>query len=210
MAPRVLFALGDTMKTAHITYLIIALVLSIPGASFAGSKSPRMEKPRYRDADKNGVNELFRDGNGDGINDVSGKAYQHNFKFSDKDGDGKNDLFLDSNGDGVNDLVIGAQDKNGAGNRHTVIDFDGDGVNDITGKQYSSEKPSRGFIDEDGDGINDNAARENRVPGKEQNREKDIFTDEDGDGINDGRGFGRERRNKDIEKQGGRRRRGQK
>ena len=210
MAPRVLFALGDTMKTAHITYIIIALVLSIPGASFAGSKSPRMEKPRYRDADKDGVNDLFKDGNGDGINDVSGKAYQHNFKFSDKDGDGKNDLFLDSNGDGVNDLSVNTQNKKEADITHTVIDFNGDGVNDITGKKYSSEKSNREFVDEDGDGINDNTVRENRATGKEQSREKDIFTDEDGDGINDGRGFGRDRRNKDIEKQGGKRRRGQK
>jgi len=199
------------MKTAYITYLIIALVLSVPGASYAGGKSPGMEEPRYLDTDRDGINDLFRDGDGDGINDATGKAYRHNFKFADEDGDGKNDLFRDSDGDGVNDLAILAQDKRSADITHFVIDFDRDGVNDVTGKHYSFEEPGRVFfIDEDGDGINDNTSGRNSMPGKGQNPQYDKFTDEDGDGINDGRGFGRELRNKDSDKQGGRRRRGQK
>ena len=210
MAPRVLFVPGDTMKTSYLTYIIFALVLSVPGASFAGGKSPGLEEPRYLDTDRDGINDLFRDGDGDGINDVTGKAYRHNFTFADEDGDGKNDLFRDSDGDGVNDLTIGAQDEKSADITYFVIDFDGDGLNDVTGKHYSLEKPELLFIDEDGDGINDNTSMRNRMPEKGQNRQYDIFTDEDGDGINDGRGFGRELRNKDSDRRGGKRRQGQK
>jgi len=199
------------MKTAYITSIIIALVLSIPEAPFAGSKSPGMEEPQYRDANRDGINDLFRDADGDGVNDITGNAYRHNFKFTDEDGDGKNDLFQDSDGDGINDLAIGVQDEKSADITHFVIDFDGDGVNDVTGKHYSFEKQGRVFfIDEDGDGINDNTSGRNSMPGKGQNPQYDKFTDEDGDGINDGRGFGRELRDKDSDKHGGRRRRGQK
>ena len=198
------------MKTAYMTYIIIALVLSVPGASFAGGKSPGMEEPRYLDTDRDGINDLFRDADGDGVNDVTGNAYRHNFKFADEDGDGKNDLFQDSDGDGINDLAIGAQDEKSADITHFFIDFDGDGINDVTGKHYLFKEPKRVFVDEDGDGINDNTSGRNSMPGKGQNPQYDKFTDEDGDGINDGRGFGRELRDKDSDKHGGRRKRGQK
>ena len=199
------------MKTAYMTYIIIALVLSIPGTSYAGSKSPGMEEPRYRDSDRDGLNDLFRDADGNGVNDVTGNAYRHKFKFADENGDGENDLFRDSDGDGINDLATGTQNEKSTDITHFVIDFDGDGINDVTGKHYSFEKQGRVFfIDEDGDGINDNTSGRYGIQEKGQYRQYDKFTDEDGDGINDGRGFGRELRDKDSDKHGGRRRRGQK
>jgi len=197
------------MKTTFMKYLIVALVLFIPGTLLAAGKSPVTQGTQYIDADKDGVNDMFRDADGDGVNDVNGKEYPHNFKFSDADGDGKNDLFRDSDGDGINDLTEGEQKGESANISNYVIDFNDDGVNDITGKSYSIENQGRpSFIDEDGDGINDNVSGRDIVPGKGQNRQYDKFTDEDGDGINDGRGFGREMRNNNPDKYGGRNRGG--
>ena len=85
----------------------------------------------YRDRDKNHVNDLFKDANGDGINDVTGKKYKHRFPFVDKNKDGINDIFIDINGDGFNDV------KNKLYRTlFKCIDYNRDGINDITGKRY--------------------------------------------------------------------------
>ena len=145
------------------------------------------EPLKYIDADKDNRNDIFRDANGDGVNDVTGLKYQHNFQFIDKNGDGINDIFKDENGDGVNDID---NKKSGAekGQYTEFLDADGDGINDITGKK----KEDRAFFkDEDGDGIDDAVQMEEMRQSMRQ-RGKDVFIDTDGDGINDGRDFSRE------------------
>jgi hypothetical protein len=78
----------------------------------------------------------FRDGDGDGRDDVSGKVYAHRFLFADQNKDGVNDLFVDRDGDGVNDLdaECGQSADGGCAN---VVDQDRNGVNDITGLRYT-------------------------------------------------------------------------
>lgn len=143
----------------------------------------------YIDADKDNHNDVFLDADGDGVNDVDGLRYRHNFQFVDKNGDGINDVFRDANGDGVNDLD---RKKTGAkkGEYREFLDADGDGVNDITGK---TQKDTAVFRDEDGDGIDD-AVQMTSMNQAMRQRGKDVFVDSDGDGINDGRDFSRERR----------------
>lgn len=154
----------------------------------------------FVDKDNNGINDLFADANGDGINDVTEKPYAHKFKFADKDKNKINDLFVDADGDGVNDLKIRFVDTDGDGINDNVIDTDGNRINDITGLKYSRKSLRgykfgfikeervlmRGFIDEDGDGLPD--FRQMRMrgagfppPGHDQ------FIDRDGDGIDDRR-----------------------
>ncbi len=87
----------------------------------------------YRDRDKNKINDLFRDANGDGINDITGKKYKHSFPFIDKNKDGINDVFIDVNGDGFNDVKSSFYRK-----LYKCIDFNHDGINDITGKRYKA------------------------------------------------------------------------
>lgn len=146
-----------------------------------GAETPSWSKPGFLDADRDGLNDRFRDANGDGIDDVSGNPYPHKFKYEDKDGDRRNDLFRDEDGDGVNDL---AGTKPGV---LLVLDHEGKKVNDITGARYTRTKLygdafgrikedaalARSFVDRDMDGIND------------------VFVDKDGDGICDGRALSR-------------------
>jgi len=107
----------------------------------------------YNDKNKDGINDLFQDANGDGMNDVTGKPYKFPFEFIDKNNDGMNDLFQDADGNGMNDLKPYFEDKDGDGINDNAIDVDRDGINDITGKPTT--KQDELFIDEDGDGIND-------------------------------------------------------
>lgn len=58
----------------------------------------------FVDANRDGINDRFRDAEGDGRDDVSGTPYPHRFAFADQNQDGSNDLFVDRDGDGVNDL----------------------------------------------------------------------------------------------------------
>lgn len=183
------------MKTTFLLILVLVFFGSSP--SWPAGKSPGYEKLGYRDDNNDGNNDLFRDNDGDGINDVTGKPYPHRYSYSDSDGDGRNDIFRDSDGNGINDLA----EKDAArmeGIFHSVIDFDENGINDVTGKQYQRYMGQRGFFDENADGIRD--TREVKSDGSLQDIEdvkgNDTFQDEDGDGINDGRGFGRDKRDR--------------
>ncbi|MCY3667809.1 MAG: hypothetical protein OXH81_19275, partial [Gemmatimonadetes bacterium] len=42
----------------------------------------------YVDADRDGINDRFRDQDGDGVNDLNGQPYPHHFPFLDEDEDG--------------------------------------------------------------------------------------------------------------------------
>lgn len=152
----------------------------------------------YVDRNRDGINDLFRDANGNGVDDVTKKAYPHRFRFEDANGDNINDLFTDADGDGVNDRDAEYVDRDGDGICDNVIDYDGDGVNDITGTKYSRTSLQGGrfgrvdedrgiihprFVDEDGDGMHDRHG----VTGRAQRSGMDFFVDEDGDGICDGR-----------------------
>lgn len=184
--------------------LLISMAMAAPALAddpaSPASDSPAVSVIGYVDADLNGLNDHFRDANGDGVNDVSHKPYQHHFRFVDLNRDGTNDLFVDQDGDGVNDLDARYKDADGDGICDNITDFDGDGINDITGEKYS-RKSLRGyrygrvdeerktvhrrFVDKDRDGMNDLIRRFHPPPGNEPRR--DHFIDEDGDGIADGR-----------------------
>ena len=188
--------------------LLIALgclLVSLPAngqENRAGAKNKGNKKPviGFVDVNRDGLNDRFRDANGDGIDDVSGKGYDHHFEFVDRNNDRVNDLFVDADGDGVNDLNARYLDKNGDGICDNIIDADGDGLNDITGLKYSKRTlqgyrfgriaeelrrmPAR-FVDEDGDGMNDLVERYFRLFEMNAERPFDRFVDEDGDGIDD-------------------------
>lgn len=190
------------MKT--ISYILLSfcfIAISEPGSLIAQSEAPTSQKApplSFPDKNKDGINDEFRDADGDGINDVTGKRYQHRFEFVDKNKDGRNDLWLDSDGDGVNDLHSKLSKKARSKRTNWVLDFDGDGKNDITGSVYqgrefegkrfgfideSTGKIQGKFMDENGNGIDD---RLERTDARRQ-RSRDMFIDEDGDGICDGR-----------------------
>lgn len=153
----------------------------------------------YVDAGRTGTNDRFRDADGDGVNDVSGKPYPHRFGYADQDNDGVNDLFTDADGDGVNDRDGRAVDLNGDGVCDNVLDQDADGRNDITGEAYDDQlkgwryglvdeeagQKASVFVDEDGDGTNDSWEAGNGRGN--HGAAVDLFIDEDGDGIADGR-----------------------
>ncbi len=163
------------------------------------------EKPiGFIDFDKNGINDLFCDANGDGINDVNNQKYDHNFKFVDNNSDKINDLYTDEDGDGVNDLSIKFVDYNNDGRNDNIIDSNNDWINDITGLLYNRRSLKGGrfgfileergiriedYLDKDGDGHHDDA--EFRGQGRGQ---MDRFIDMDGDGVSDGRGFRKHQR----------------
>jgi len=153
----------------------------------------------FTDKDKNGINDMFCDADGDGINDINKRKYAHKFVFVDENKDGVNDLWLDKDGDGVNDRLhkLSNGDRRNAGK--CIIDVDADGINDITGVKYDRNNFSGqkcGFIDEqsgkvlgkfldtDGNGIDD---RMEAGDGNRRGRQRDLFIDSDGDGICDGR-----------------------
>jgi hypothetical protein len=134
----------------------------------------------FVDVDADGVNDNFRDANGDGIVDMGvtygGYSYLMPHGFLDADGDGVNDLFQDGDGNGANDLDgrpylmgFGWVDADGDGINDGFIDANGDGISDLNGLPF--QQPF-GWTDADADGINDR------------------FVDENGDGINDVSGNG--------------------
>jgi hypothetical protein len=195
--------------------LLLALSVGAPPPVFAADApeevAPKPQKPvidravapgGYLDADRDGRNDHFRDADGDGVDDVSGRKYPHRFPFVDADGDGRNDLFRDLDGDGVNDLSAKLVDADGDGVCDNVIDYDGDGKNDVTGLSYTptslkgyrlgrvdEERATvhRRFRDKNGDGMNDLLRRLNLRGDGYRDRSSDSFIDEDGDGISDGR-----------------------
>ncbi|NKB68490.1 MAG: hypothetical protein GKR89_15625 [Candidatus Latescibacteria bacterium] len=183
----------------------IVFVLLLGALPIRADDEARLAAPvvGYTDADLDGANDRFRDANGDGVDEVSGKAYRHRFGFVDADENGINDLFVDQDGDGVNDLGARFVDADKDGVCDNIIDYDGDGVNDITGIEYDRRslrgfrfgrvdeerrKVHRRFVDEDGDGMNDLFRRFHPGPGHRPGM--DHFIDEDGDGIADGRRLG--------------------
>jgi len=188
------------MFAALIAGAFLLLLAAAPGSCGEG----KGDKPKFIgfvDRDRDGRNDLFRDENGDGINDVTGKPYPHRFKFEDKNGDKINDIFVDSDGDGVNDRGTKFVDRDRDGLNDNVIDYNRDGVNDITGLKYGRDSLNgyrfgfvdeehgihhRKFIDEDGDGMHDGYRS-----GRLRDSRFDYFIDRDGDGICDGRGFRR-------------------
>lgn len=176
----------ETFMKFGIAVFLAGLVIASP--SLAQEKTGN-EALKYIDADKDGRNDVFRDANGDGVNDITGLKYKHNFLFIDKNGDGINDIFRDANGDDVNDLDNKKTDAE-KGQYKKFLDEDRDGVNDITGKKKDDTAV---FKDEDGDGIDD-AVQIKAMKQSMRQHGKDVFIDTDGDGINDGRDFSLERR----------------
>lgn len=159
----------------------------------------------FVDKDKNGINDKFRDADGDGINDVTKKKYEHRFKFVDKNENKINDVFRDIDGDGVNDLNTKFVDEDEDGINDNVLDCDKDGVNDITGLKYDKDnlmgyrygiveeemrRIYRNFVDENGDGMHDAIARRCGFVDEVKNGTHDLFIDKNGDGICDGRQIG--------------------
>ncbi|NIA23854.1 MAG: hypothetical protein GWP03_06850, partial [Proteobacteria bacterium] len=104
-----------SMKRKMILCLLVLVIPMLLNAKIIG----------YRDRDKNRVNDLFRDANGDGINDITGKRYKHRFPFLDKNKDRINDYFIDMNGDGFNDTKSKLYRK-----MYPCIDYNRDGIND--------------------------------------------------------------------------------
>ena len=103
----------------------------------------------FADANHDGVNDLFRDVDGDGIDDVTGNLYLHLFPYCDNDHDGKNDYWQDADGDGRNDLY---RPGKRIGDYFLMLNLDGDdnGLNDVTGKRvtgYQVAKPFRSAVD---------------------------------------------------------------
>ncbi len=189
-----LFIFGGKMS-----YKILSLII-ILSSQIAFSQNNE-QQIGFIDLDKNGINDLFCDANGDGINDINNQKYNHNFRFIDKNMDNINDLFIDEDGDGVNDLSVKFIDNNNDGHNDNIIDSDNNWINDITGVIYNRRSLKGGrygfileerglriekYLDDDGDGHYDNI--EFRGRGKGQ---MDHFIDMDGDGVSDGRGFRR-------------------
>ncbi|MBN2105715.1 hypothetical protein JW835_16880 [bacterium] len=102
----------------------------------------------FEDTDHNGVNDHFADADGDGMNDVDGRPYEHTFQFQDKNKDGKNDLWADADGDGVNDLLSHFQKK-------AWIDINGDGIQDEGTGVLRGQALKKHVLDTNQDNIND-------------------------------------------------------
>jgi hypothetical protein len=191
----------SSLQVLVLMACIMLLILSFQTrVLYAGDKSPKHTIIGYADKNNDKKNDLFQDANGDGVNDVTGEKYDHQFAYRDDNGDGKNDLFQDADGDGVNDLKL--EPNNEKKHTQSSIDADGDGFNDITGANYGNLMSGKGFIDEDGDGFNDRTPADIKTNLNQFGKSQDRFIDEDGDGINDGRGFSRDRREKQLKETG--------
>ncbi len=179
----------------------------------------------WLDENRDGINDKFRDVNGDGINDITNERYPHKFQFIDKNGDGINDIFVDFDGDGVNDLNTNFIDKDKDSINDNILDYNKDGINDITGLRYKksnamgyrygiveeeAKRIYKKFIDENKDGMHDPIAR-SRFFDEDGDGINDRFIDKDGDGICDGRNFGQRKYQygKDNKGQGRQQRKGQ-
>lgn len=189
---------------SSIRATLASILVILAGTGFLHAQVEQKPPPEnaagFGDRDRDGVNDLFRDLDGDGINEVTGRPYSHGFAFADGDGDRVNDLWSDADGDGVNDLCARLDSATRSDIDANVLDTDRDGANDVTGSAYQGEDYSGheyGFIDErsgrsgsalldeDGNGIDDRLERMRRG---ERMHDRDFFIDEDGDGICDGRG----------------------
>ena len=192
---------GVLMALWFLASLAVAQLAAPPPADQQDTSDKKEPLLGFVDADRDGINDRFRDADGDGRDDVSGKAYPHRFAFADQNKDGINDLFVDRDGDGVNDLNAdcGQSEDGGCAN---VVDQDRNGVNDITGLHYTRNslrgyrygriaeelrQPLPRFVDQDGDGMNDLIQRFFNHMEMDGHPPFDRFIDEDGDGINDNR-----------------------
>lgn len=172
------------MKKEIIFYLVILMVPMLLNAKIVG----------YHDRDKNHINDLFKDANGDGINDITGKRYKHRFPFIDKNKDGINDFFIDTNGDGINDVKSKLYRK-----LYPCIDYNNDGINDITGKRYKKMskkiktllKVSK-WVDVDRNSSENSKTRYKKSTARVYGKGKyDTFIDKNKNGIDDRRESGK-------------------
>jgi hypothetical protein len=134
-----------------VTLLAAAAVWGLAGPAYPQEEGANsLSTPfGFADANHDGSNDLFRDANGDGIDDVTAKLYLHLFPYCDNDHDGKNDYWQDADGDGKNDLYLPGKR---IGNYFLMLylDADDDGLNDVTGKRVPGSriaKPFRGAAD---------------------------------------------------------------
>lgn len=149
----------------------------------------------YQDSDYDGFNDLFRDANGDGINDVTSQPYQHHFKFEDKNKDGLNDLWIDRDGDGVNDLMFVQLKRKGIRSETPWVDRDGDGIQDPGIEPRYKVALNEFVLDMNHDGKNDITGIEFKKDNTmgyrfgciDEDRDKEIkkFLDKNGDGMHD-------------------------
>jgi hypothetical protein len=137
---------GFTMVRSVLVALAAVAVWGLAGPAYPQEESPnRLSAPfGFADANHDGINDLFRDADGDGIDDVTGKVYLHVFPYCDSDHDGKNDYWQDADGDGKNDLYLPGKR---IGNYFLVLALDGDddGLNDVTGKRIPGYKMALPF-----------------------------------------------------------------
>lgn len=182
------------MNTRQIKLSLMVISLLLPSIFLGQSENP---SPiiGYQDADRDGFNDLFRDANGDGINDVTNLLYPHQFQFEDKNKDGLNDLWLDRDGDGVNDLMFDLLHKRGVRAETPWVDRDGDGIQDENiGPKFKADL-KQFVLDMNGDGRNDitgieffsDNAMGYRYGCIDEDHSKQIpkFRDQDGDGMHD-------------------------
>lgn len=170
-------------------FFIAVILLAAIGLNGASSKEDASLFLGYQDKNRDGVNDIYFDADGNGINDVDGKPVFAGVEFIDEDKDGVNDIYCDADGDGVNDRYAYSK-------KVPVMDMNGDGINDITGRKYKKgmyygyqygkcfeEKgvTVEDFTDENGDMMDDEIREMIEKGGS------DRFVDENGDGICDGR-----------------------
>ncbi|MFZ5517097.1 MAG: hypothetical protein ACOY90_10695 [Candidatus Zhuqueibacterota bacterium] len=175
----------------------LLLLLFGTGVSFSQQKIPRnsVATVGYVDKNKDGINDLFADGNGDGVNDVSNLQYAHQFQYQDKNNDGVNDLWRDKDGDGINDLMIAILKARGIRPEIPWVDHDGDGLQDSGVKAVFKADLSEFVLDADSDGANDISgirfASDNTMGyrygciDEETSDEPYSFKDKNGDGMHD-------------------------
>lgn len=187
------------LRSNNMTILLVILGVAAvagtgQGASLGAAAPDTLSSlPRMGFLDENidGINDGFRDREGDGVNDLTGAPYRHNFDFRDADADGINDLFVDADGDGENDIAVPLADGPDSSLVVRFIDGDDDGLNDVlgpcrwSGRDFGFVDESRGeeipFVDEDGDGLNDLFLTRRMPSGYAP------FVDSDGDGVQDNR-----------------------
>ena len=188
------------MKNGKILYnLIFFLALLLfpgqPARSQSNADSIKFRAIGYVDANRDGMNDLFRDANGDGKNDVTNDPYPHSFKFEDKNKDGLNDLWLDKDGDGVNDLIVARLKQKGIRPKISWIDKDGDGILDADVQPRFEADLTQFVLDSNQDGKNDVTGLEFKRDNclgyrygcidEEMNKQIKKFIDKNGDGMYD-------------------------
>ena len=167
-----------TLPTSALFAIVVlfAAVFPLAGPSLAEEQGSAILKAPYgfEDVDKDGVNDLFRDAEGDGLDDVTGKAYLHTYPYCDKDGDGKNDFFQDADGNGRNDLFKHGK-RIGKVFLRLSLDADDDGKNDVTGRHvpgYKLGKPFRRAADSLVERETKEAEASGRKPTRDESRQQ--------------------------------------